>query len=135
MGFVWQQGAADMQKLETGKQYLVNLKALVEGLRKETGVADLPLVLGSYRQGNIPDDLSDIDPATYNAPALQGRRGAPYVLKAQFDAQKEIAPAKMVPLRDLERHPENVHYNTEGQLMLGRLLAESYLELAAARGK
>jgi hypothetical protein len=36
----------------------------------------------------------------------------------------------MVPLRDVERHPKNVHYNTAGQLKLGRLFAEAYLELA-----
>ena len=127
MAFVWQQGGKDMQKLETGKQYLSNLRALIEGLRKETGVPDLPLVLGSYRQEGIPDDLSNFVPEKYTD---RGRPGAPYVLKAQFDAQKELAPAKMIPLRELERHPENVHYNTNGQLELGRLLAEGFLELA-----
>jgi len=126
MGFVWMQGGKDMKSLETGKMYLENLRALVEGLRKETGVSDLPFVLGSYRQGGIPDDLSDFDPAKYEE---SGRAGGPYVLKAQFDAQKAIPPAKMVPLRDVERHPENVHYNTAGQLKLGNLLAEGYLEL------
>jgi hypothetical protein len=40
-----------------------------------------------------------------------------------------MPPAKMVPLRDVERHPENVHYNTAGQLKLGKLLAGGYLEL------
>ena len=127
MAFVWQQGGKDMQKLETGKQYLSNLRALIEGLRKETGVPDLPLVLGSYRQEGIPDDLSNFVPEKYTG---RGRPGAPYVLKAQFDAQKELAPAKMIPLRELERHPENVHYNTNGQLELGRLFAEGFLELA-----
>ena len=57
------------------------------------------------------------------------RAGAAYVLKAQFDAQTALAPAKMVPLRNVERHPQNVHYNTPGQLQLGRLFAEAYLEL------
>ena len=51
------------------------------------------------------------------------------MLKAQFDAQKEMPPAKMVPLRNVERHPENVHYNTAGQLKLGKLLAGGYAEL------
>ena len=129
MGFIWQQGGADMQKLETGKQYLSNLRALIEGLRKETGVPDLPLVLGSYRPEGIPDDLSNFNPEQYTGGKGSGR-GGPYVLKAQFDAQKELAPAKMVPLRDLEKHPENVHYNTNGQLELGRLFAQAYLELA-----
>jgi hypothetical protein len=128
MAFVWMQGGKDMQNLQTGKQYLANLTALVEGLRKETGEPKLPLVLGSYRFEDLPDDLSNFDPTTAKLPA--GRAGAAYVLKAQFDAQAALAPARMVPLRDLERHPENVHYNTGGQLALGRLFAEAYLDLA-----
>jgi len=127
MGFIWMQGGKDMKRIETGKMYLENLKALVEGLRRETGVPNLPLVLGSYRTKEIPDDLSDFDPSKYVAPVK--RPGAPYVLKAQFDAQKEIPPAKMVALRDLPRHPKNVHYNTAGQLKLGKLFARGYLEL------
>ena len=61
---------------------------------------------------------------------LAGNRpGAWQVIKAQFDAQKEVAPAKMIPLRDLELHPKNIHYNTAGQLELGRLLARGFPEL------
>jgi hypothetical protein len=126
MGFIWMQGGKDMKSKKTGKAYLQNLKALVEGLRKETGVKDLPFVLGSYRSEEVPDDLSGLDPASFDSP---GRLGGAYVLKAQFDAQMEFPPTKMVPLRDVERHPENVHYNTAGQLKLGNLLADGYLEL------
>ena len=115
-----------MQSLVTGKMYLQNLKALVEGLRKETDTPNMPFVLGSYRREGIPDDLSNFDPAKFE---VLGRIGGPYVLKAQFDAQKEITHTKMVPLRGVERHPENVHYNTAGQLKLGTLFASGYLEL------
>lgn len=126
MGFIWQQGAKDMSKVETGKMYLVNLGALTEGLRREFGVPDLPLVLGSYRMGDVPDDLSDLDPEKYEAP---NRAGGAYVLKAQYDAQKELWPAKMVPIRGLKKHKYNVHLNTSGQLELGRLFAGGYLEV------
>ncbi|MHC4630028.1 MAG: sialate O-acetylesterase [Planctomycetota bacterium] len=127
MGFVWQQGGKDMQKLETGKAYLENLKVLITALRKETGAADLPFILGSYRIDEIPDDLTGIDPQKLGA--KYGRHGAAYVLKAQSDIQKAAPPCKMVPLRNLERHPQNVHYNTNGQLDLGKLFAEGYLAL------
>ena len=63
--FIWRQGGKDMQSLLTGKMYLQNLKALVEGLRKETNTPNMPLVLGSYRREGIPDDLSDFDPAKF----------------------------------------------------------------------
>jgi hypothetical protein len=34
----------------------------------------------------------------------------------------------MVILRDIEKHPQNVHYNTAGQMVVGRLFAEAYLK-------
>ncbi len=133
MGFVWQQGGKDMKNIVTGRQYLANLTELVEGLRKETGESDLPFVLGSYRFDGTPDDLTDFDPASVKIDPM--RLGGAYVLKAQWDAQTALAPAKTVVLRGLERHPQNVHYNTNGQLDLGRLLAEGYLELASNADK
>jgi hypothetical protein len=51
------------------------------------------------------------------------------VLKAQWDAQEAITNAKMVIIRDVETHPQNVHFNTAGQLECGRLFAEAYLGL------
>ena len=33
----------------------------------------------------------------------------------------------MVILRDIEKHPANVHYNTAGQLHVGKLFAEAFL--------
>ena len=56
---------------------------------------------------------------------------AQWVLKAQFDAQKAIPNSKMVILRDIEKHPANVHYNTAGQLEVGKLFAEAFLECVA----
>jgi len=52
-----------------------------------------------------------------------------YVLQAQYEAEKKLAPANMVPLVDIERHPNDVHFNTVGQLKTGKLFAEGYLEL------
>ena len=43
--------------------------------------------------------------------------------------EKKLAPANMVPLVDIEKHPGDVHFNTAGQLETGRLFAEGYLEL------
>jgi len=126
MGFVWMQGGADMKDESLAKEYLSNLKALVEGIREETGVADLPLILGSYRPGGTPDDLTGLDPSKLSE---LKRPAALYVLQAQYEAQKELAPAKMVALRNLETHPRNVHFNTAGQLELGKLFAKAYLEL------
>lgn len=125
-GFLWQQGAKDMNSLVTAKAYLKNLSELVKGLRRETGVADLPLILGTYRSDGVPDDVSDLDPENYPS---SRRPGAAYVIKAQWEAQTALAPAKAIPLRNLPLHPENIHYNTAGILQLGELFAAGFVEL------
>jgi Ca2+-binding EF-hand superfamily protein len=124
VGFLWLQGGGDMKKVDVAKEYLGNLKSLVFAVRNATGVADLPFIYGSARREGIPDDLSDLVPEK-----MDGRYpAAQWVLKAQFDAQKAIPNSKMVILRDIEKHPRNVHYNTAGQLVVGKLFAEAFLD-------
>ena len=124
VGFLWLQGGGDMKKVDVAKEYLDNLKSLVSAVRKATDEPDLPFIFGSSRQAGIPDDLSGLKPKL-----MDGRYpAAQWVLKAQFDAQKAIPHSKMVILRDIEKHPRNVHYNTTGQLEVGKLFAEAFLE-------
>ena len=125
MGFLWLQGGGDTKNADVAKEYLDNLKSVVAAVRKDTGIADLPFVYGTTRIEGIPDDLTDFEEPKNLPP---GRPGAWLVLKAQFDAQKAIPNSKMVILRDIEKHPRNVHYNTAGQLEVGKLFAEAYLE-------
>ena len=122
-GFVWQQGGRDMTKVDVAKEYLDNLKSLVASVRHDAGAQDLQFIYGSYRSEGVPDDLSDLVPQE-----MKGRPGAQWVLKAQWDAQKEIPNSSMVIVRNLETHPKNVHFNTAGQLALGKLFAEAFLE-------
>jgi hypothetical protein len=125
MGFLWQQGGKDMAFVEVAQEYLPNLKAMVEGVRKELGAEDMPFLYGSPRPSDVPDDLSDMVPTVLES----HRPGAAWVLKAQWDAQEAITNAKMVIIRDVETHPQDVHFNTAGQLECGRLFAEAYLGL------
>ena len=126
VGFLWLQGGGDMKKVDVAREYLDNLRSLVAAVRKDTGVADLRFLYGSPRREGISDDLSKLVPTL-----MEGRyRAIQWVLKAQFDAQREIPHSKMVILRDIETHPENVHFNTAGQLGVGRLFAEAFLECA-----
>jgi Ca2+-binding EF-hand superfamily protein len=123
VGFLWLQGGGDTKNADVAKEYLDNLKSVVAAVRKNTGVTDLSFIYGSSRREGIPDDPTDFEP-----PRLPpGRPGAFLVLKAQFDAQKEISHSKMVILRDIEKHPKNVHYNTTGQLAVGKLFAKAVL--------
>ena len=127
VGFVWHQGARDMSFVDVAKGYLPNLKAMVAGVRKEVGAEDMPFLYSTHRpsEANIPDDLSDVVPTV-----VEGRHpGAMWVLKAQWDAQQAIPNAKMVILRDLEKHPKDQHSNTAGNLQLGRIFAKAYLDM------
>jgi len=124
VGFLWLQGGGDMKKVDVAHEYLDNLKALVAAIRKDTGVAHLPFVFGSPRVEGIPDDVSSFEPTTLPP----GRPGAFVVVKAQFDAQTEIPHSTMVILRDIEKHPKNVHFNTAGQLKVGKMFARAFLE-------
>jgi hypothetical protein len=123
IGFLWLQGGGDMKKVDVAKEYLDNLASLVRAVRYQTGNSDLPFNYGSSRREGIPDDLSSLEPKL-----MEGKYpAAQWVLKAQSDAQKRIPHSKMVILRDIEKHPANVHYNTAGQLEVGRLFAQTFL--------
>ena len=127
VGFLWLQGGGDTKNADVAGEYLDNLKSLVAAIRKDIDVADLPFIYGSARQSGIPDDLTGFEEPKNLPP---GRPGAFLVLKAQFDAQKEIPHSKMAILRDIEKHPANVHYNTPGQLKVGKMFAEAFLSRA-----
>jgi Ca2+-binding EF-hand superfamily protein len=130
VGFLWLQGGGDMKNVAVANEYLENLKSLVAAIRKDTGVPDLPFFCGSPRRTQDPDDISDLVPqrVTGPYPAVE------FVLKAQWDAQKEIPNSRTVILRDIETHPMNVHYNTAGQLMVGKLFADIYLKTSLRIG-
>ena len=124
VGFLWLQGGGDMKKVDVAKEYLDNLKSFVAAIRRDTGASDLPFLYGSPRKEGDPDDLSDLVPEL-----IEGRRpAAQWVVKAQFDAQKAIPHSKMMIVRDIEKHPKNVHFNTAGQMVVGKLFAEAFLE-------
>ena len=92
-------------------------------VRRATGGHVLPFVYGSSRQAGIPDDLSDLEPEI-----MDGRYpAAQWVLKARFDVQKAIPNSKMVVLQDVGEHPANIHYNTAGQLVVGKLFSKVFL--------
>lgn len=128
VGFVWLQGGGDMKNVDVAKEYLANLQSLVAALREDVGQPWLPFIFGTARGRDpgfdLPDDLTALEPRIVSGtyPAAQ------WVLKAQFDAERQIPHARLVVLREIEKHPQNIHYNTVGQLVIGRLFAHAYLE-------
>lgn len=126
-GFLWLQGGKDMIAMETAERYADNLKTLVEALRRDLHAPDLPVLIGTYRQGAIPDSLDGLDLSRFAFESDKPRPGALTVMKAQTDAPRRIPNAEAVILRDLPTHPGNVHADTEGMLRAGRAYAEVFL--------
>jgi Ca2+-binding EF-hand superfamily protein len=123
-GLLWLQGGGDMKNVAVAKEYLDNLKSFVGAVRTDLDVADLPFFCGSIRRTEDPADLSDLVPSRIPGPYP----AVEWVLKAQWDVHKELSHAGTVILRDIETHPMNVHYNTVGQLQVGKLFAAAVLK-------
>lgn len=128
-GIIWVQGGTDMGDADLGKEYLENLSDVVTGFRKAFVKPELPFVLGSWRS-NLPDDLTSV-----RGDFKPKRPGAYDVMQAQYTIQHVLPGVRMVPLRGLTLHPDGVHYDTLGQLRLGRLLAGGFLELSNIKDK
>lgn len=125
VGFLWQQGGADMTNLEVSNEYFDNLKALIEGLRKDLNLPNLPAFIGCTVSKETLVRLKD-------SPQLEKikkvRPGLENVIYARFEAEEKIPNVKVVHTPNLEKHLRNVHYNTNGQLKLGGYYAISFLE-------
>jgi hypothetical protein len=127
-GFLWMQGADDMKTLTRGMAYYPRLIMLIESVRRDTGMPDLPFLIGTYRTGDTPDDLEGWVPNSYDLLMP----GAPSVMRAKWQAARQIPNVRLVIARDLPKHTDRRHFNTAGQVQLGRLFAEEYLRLRPA---
>lgn len=124
VGFLWQQGGKDMTKVSLGKEYFDNLKFLIKGLRNDLNIPNLPMFIGCSVS---KETLNNIDNAQLEK-IKKSRPGVEYVIRARFEAEEKIPNVKVVVTPNLEKHPKNVHYNTNGQLKLGEYYANAFLK-------
>lgn len=108
---LWMQGERDARIPEAGKDYYPNFKNFIESCRERIGEPDLPII---FAKVNPPKD---------RYPALET------VNEAQQRIADEMEGVFMVETAGIEKHTDNLHYNTEGQLELGSRFAEKLLEL------
>ena len=114
MGMIWMQGEADAKyHSKTVGQYRDKLDALIDGCRKEFGAPDMPFVCGR------------VNPS-----------GAQY-LKQVREAQETCKRPgyAWIDCDDLEKHADKLHYNSKGQLELGRRFAAAMLKLVGEEQK
>ncbi|WP_289053393.1 sialate O-acetylesterase [Carboxylicivirga marina] len=124
VGFLWQQGGKDMTNLSTAKEYYNNLNALITGLRRDLDLSDLPAFIACSVTKQM---LNNVDEEQMEK-LKRARPGVEDVIRARFKAEEEMPNVKVVVTPNLEKHPKNVHYNTNGQLKLGKYYAAAYIE-------
>jgi len=106
-GILWMQGEKDANNPEAGKVYAENLKLLIEGMRKDFDSPNAPFILGVTNPPNYP--------------------AAEEVRSAQMDAPNKHPNVKIVSSDGLTKLSDKLHYDTQGQIELGKRFAEAYL--------
>lgn len=115
LGLLWMQGEKDATYPEVGKEYYKNLSAFLARLRSDLNRPDLPVLLGR------------INPPLAEFPAVKSVRSA------QEEASQKLTNVYLVDADGLDKLTDDLHYNTEGQLELGRRFAQSLKEVIAAQ--
>ena len=113
-GILWMQGETDAKYLPAAKQYAANLNRFVNALRSKLHSPNALFMMGSV---NPP---LNIFPST------------PIVQKAQRVSASRIPNLRLIKTNDLGKRNDLVHYNTQGQLELGKRFARAYLRTHVA---
>lgn len=119
-GFVWKQGGNDMKNAELGREYLDNLTKLITDLRRDTGDKNLPaFICTPATLEKLKQYLSEPKPKYI----LKAYPAMADVLIAQSSIEGLVPHTFGVYYGRLPVH-QNGHINTEGQLTLGRMIAD-----------
>tara|TARA_R110000850_G_scaffold108742_3_gene221246 strand:- start:1259 stop:2152 length:894 start_codon:yes stop_codon:yes gene_type:complete len=115
--FAWKQGGKDMKSIDLGNEYLANFEKMLTSLRTELEAPEMPAFIATYITREEFDN--------YDGPTRKGRPGAEGVIKAQLDAPDLIPQVVTFSQGKLPCCPDGIHFNTEGQLKLGRMYADA----------
>ncbi len=107
MGVLWMQGERDARFPAAGTIYEKNFRSFIERIREDLGARSLPFVYGI------------VNPPPENYPA------AGEVREAQRILPEKMSHIKMVDTDDLSKWDDDLHYDTQGQIELGKRFAEA----------
>lgn len=108
VGMLWMQGESDAVNENRAGRYADNLKIFIDSLRAEFGSPNMVFIAGRV---NPPQDKFP---------------EAETVRKAQ--EQCAVANYVYIDCDDLEKGPDNLHYNTKGYVEMGNRFAEAALK-------
>lgn len=110
VGLLWMQGERDARFPDAGREYESHFRTFIRQLRQDLDAPNLPVVFGQ------------VNPPPERYPAAESVR------EAQKTISAEMSFAKMVSTEGLSKHDDHLHYDTRGQLELGRRMARAYLQ-------
>lgn len=114
---LWMQGESDAILSELGHEYRANIERLITHLRQDLQAPEAPFIIGEINPPLIAESIH------YKFPAVNE------VIAAQRAAAKEMKQVFIVTTGGLGKRPDEVHYNTDGQLELGKRFAQRLLEV------
>ncbi|MFD2158052.1 sialate O-acetylesterase [Rubritalea tangerina] len=119
-GFLWMQGEQDSKNQTSATTYAKHLKLLKNRLSEDMNVDPLPLVFGQV----LPYTPA-LDRFTHRTEIRQQMAAA----DSKSGKSESIPTTTMVSTDPFPLLKDKVHYNAEGQLLLGQAFADAMLEL------
>jgi hypothetical protein len=116
-GILWMQGETDAKYLTAAKQYAGNLNRFVNALRSKLHSPNSVFIMGSVN------------------PPLSLFPSTPIVQRAQRASASRIRNLRLVKTNDLSKRNDHLHYDTAGQLELGKRFARAYLGRQVAQAR
>lgn len=116
IGMAWMQGENDAGKEFTAKSYRDNLVEFIQQNRRDAKVANMPFIIGQIN-------------STYG----RFKKGPAVVRQAMVDVANTMHNTSIIltgtdrAWSDFPKHTDNTHYNTEGQVRLGKAFADKLL--------
>ena len=127
-GFVWQQGWNDMVDDEATATYESNLENLIEDIRKQFGIPNLPFVIGELGNGG-----RKANPKMRKFRAAQASAGEYGITNVEFVKTASFArPAEESPNVG---HGHHWFGNAESYFLVGDALGNSMVDLMSAQDK
>lgn len=119
IGFIWMQGENDAAREISATTYKENLKTLIHSYRNTFNVPKMPFVIGQINSnyGKFRKKGPDMVRGFMEEVAKEDTKVA--IVKTSMDRSWS----------DFPKHPDNVHYNTEGQKKLGIAFAKEFIKL------
>lgn len=116
-GILWMQGEADAKYPVAAQQYANNLNRFVNALRVELKSPNALFMMGSVN------------------PPIKLFPSALVVQRAQKTAASRIRNLRLIKTADLDKRNDHLHYNTKGQLELGKRFAKAFMSTRMAVAK